>query len=62
MISILIFINLPAMHAFMKELKLPANIALAAYFRTTLDRDGASTESRAISMPIEPKFAKPQIE
>lgn len=56
------FFNLPAIHAFMKELKLPANIAFAAYLSTTFALVGAKTESNAISIPIDPKLANPHKE
>jgi hypothetical protein len=48
------------MQAFIKEEKLPAIMALAAYLRKTLALVGAKTLNVAISIPIEPKFAKPQ--
>ncbi len=44
----------------MKEEKFPANMALAAYFKNTLDLVGANTLSVAISIPIVPKLANPQ--
>ena len=50
---------LPAIHAFINELKLPANMAFAAYLSTTFALDGAKTDNNAISMPIDPKLANP---
>jgi hypothetical protein len=50
---------LPAIQAFINDEKLPASMALAAYFINTLVRVGANTDNVAISIPIEPKLAKP---
>jgi hypothetical protein len=50
---------LPAIQAFINDEKLPASMALAAYFIKTLVRVGANTDNVAISIPIEPKLAKP---
>lgn len=43
--------KLPAIHAFIKDEKFPASIALAAYFMKTFVLVGANTLKMAISIP-----------
>ena len=52
-------LTVPAIQAFMKELKFPANMAFPAYFMIILVLVGANTLNIAISMPIVPKLANP---